>query len=105
MAARLVKSSVLRLVAILVLLAGGMIHLYLTRAAYGAVPYIGVLFAASFAGAVAAAFGIYRGSGWGWMLGFLVAASTLMGYVLSRTVGLPGLPAMPGAWLDPLGIA
>jgi hypothetical protein len=39
------------------------------------------------------------------LLGFLVSAGTLAGYVLSRTVGLPGLPAMPGAWLDPFGVA
>jgi hypothetical protein len=28
-----------------------------------------------------------------------------VGYVLSRTVGVPGLPAEPDAWLEPLGVA
>lgn len=89
----------------LALLTTGMIHLYLARPAYGAVPYLGVLFAASFPGAVAAGWGVYRGAAWGWVLGLLVSLGTLAGYILSRTVGLPGLPAMPGAWLDPFGVA
>jgi hypothetical protein len=28
-----------------------------------------------------------------------------VGYVLSRTIGLPLLPAEPEAWFEPLGIA
>jgi hypothetical protein len=34
-----------------------------------------------------------------------VAGGAFLGYVLSRTVGLPKLPAEPDAWLEPLGIA
>jgi hypothetical protein len=32
----------------------------------------------------------------------LVAAGALVGYVISRTVGLPGIA--PDVWLEPLGI-
>ena len=52
-------------------------------------PYIGVLFALSVVGALLAAFGIYRGERWGWVLGVLVAGGSLIGYLLSRTIGLP----------------
>jgi hypothetical protein len=34
-----------------------------------------------------------------------LAAVTLLGYLASRTVGLPQLPAEPSAWLEPLGVA
>jgi hypothetical protein len=29
----------------------------------------------------------------------------LLAYVASRTIGLPGLPAEPDAWLEPAGVA
>jgi hypothetical protein len=90
---------------ILSILGTGAIHGYLTRVAYGVLPYLGILFGASFLGALVAAFGISRNASRGWMLGGLVAGCTLAGYALSRTVGLPGLPAQSGAWFDPLGVA
>ena len=65
--------------------------------------YTGVLYLLNFVGALAAAVGISRGRGWGWVLGFLVAAGAFAGYVTSRTVGLPGLP-VEEEWLEPLGV-
>jgi hypothetical protein len=52
-----------------------------------------------------AALGIYRNRQWGWVLALLVAGGAFVGYVASRTVGLPGLPAEPDAWLEPIGVA
>ena len=80
----------------------GLIHLieapeYLEEAAY-----VGALFLANFVGAAVAAAGIYRGHGWGWGLGALVAGGAFVGCVISRTVGLPGLPIEE--WLEPLGV-
>lgn len=65
--------------------------------------YLGFLFLANFLGALAAAVGIYRGKRWGWALGFLVAGGAFAGYVISRTLGLPGLP-VETEWLEPLGV-
>jgi hypothetical protein len=65
--------------------------------------YTGLLYLASFLGALAAAVGIYRGKRWGWVLGLLVAGGAFAGYVISRTVGLPGLP-VETEWLEPLGV-
>jgi hypothetical protein len=57
-------------------------------------------------GALTAAIGIYRDQRViGWVLGLLVAAGAIIAYVASRTVGLPGLPAEPDAWLEPIGVA
>jgi hypothetical protein len=65
--------------------------------------YTGLLYLLNFFGALAAAVGIYRGNRWGWALGFLVAGGAFAGYVISRTVGLPGLP-VETEWLEPLGV-
>jgi len=65
--------------------------------------YTGVLYLANFFGAILAAIGIYRGRSWGWALGALVSVGAFVGYVISRTVGLPGLP-VEEEWLEPLGL-
>ena len=63
----------------------------------------GPLFYANFAGAILAAVGILMGRTWGWTLGAVIAAGAFVGYIVSRTVGIFGLP--PDEWMEPLGIA
>ena len=88
------------------LIAGsGLIHLVETPEYLGEVRYIGVLFALSVVGAIVAAVGIFRGERWGWGLGALVAGASIAGYLLSRTVGLPGF--RENSWeefAEPLGL-
>ena len=81
----------------------GLIHLINSPGDLEEGAYTGVLYLANFLGALAAAVGIYRAKGWGWALGLLVAAGAFAGYVISRTVGLPGLP-VEEEWLEPLGV-
>jgi hypothetical protein len=81
----------------------GLIHLIDSPEDLEEGSYQGFLFLANFLGALAAAVGIYRGNRWGWGLGFLVAGGAFAGYVLSRTMGLPGLP-VETEWLEPLGV-
>jgi hypothetical protein len=64
-----------------------------------------VLFILNGIGSLVAALLIFRSDTRGWHLGIAVAASAAVGYVLSRTIGLPLLPAEPDAWFEPLGIA
>jgi hypothetical protein len=52
---------------------------------------------------IVAAVGIFLHRTWGWALGILVAAGAFIGYIVSRTVGIFGLP--PDVWMEPLGIA
>jgi hypothetical protein len=40
-----------------------------------------------------------------WMLAGGVAGLTLLGFLLTRTTGLPGFPDNVGNWLEPLGLA
>lgn len=63
----------------------------------------GILFVLNGIGALFAAFGIFRNEKWGWFLGLLIAAGAIFGYIVSRTVGLPGTQVDPN-WLETLGI-
>jgi hypothetical protein len=81
----------------------GLIHLINSPEDLAEGSYTGVLYLANFFGAILAAVGIYRGRSWGWTLGALVAMGAFVGYLISRTVGLPGLP-VEEEWLEPLGV-
>jgi hypothetical protein len=88
---------------IALILVTGAIHFIDAPGSFGDATYKGVLFLANGIAALVAAWGISRGErSWGWGLGLLVAGGALVGYVISRTVGLPGLA--PDIWLEPLGI-
>jgi len=81
----------------------GLIHLINSPGDLEEGSYTGLLYLANFVGAILAAIGIYRGRSWGWSLGALVAIGAFAGYVISRTVGLPGL-GVEEEWLEPLGL-
>lgn len=85
--------------------ASGVIHLVETPEYFQEMPYIGVLFGLSVAGALLAAFGIARRERWGWLLGVVVAGGSFIAYLLSRTIGLPGF--RENSWeefAEPLGL-
>jgi uncharacterized membrane protein HdeD (DUF308 family) len=85
------------------ILVTGAIHFIDAPGSFGDATYKGLLFLANGIAAIIAAFGIHRGERrWGWGLGVLVAGGALVGYVISRTIGLPGLA--PDIWLEPLGM-
>lgn len=92
--------------AAIALLATALIHFVEAPAAFTEATYKGLLFVANGVGALIAVGGILRGAwSWGWLLGAVVAGGAIVGYVASRTVGLPGIPAEPDAWLEPWGVA
>jgi hypothetical protein len=101
-----VPSPALKWLAIAALVGTGIIHAIEAPDSFGEATYKGVLFVANAVGALVAAYGIHSNRrGWGWLLGLLVAGGAFVAYVASRTVGLPGLPAEPDAWLEPMGVA
>jgi uncharacterized membrane protein YfcA len=92
-------------IGIVLILVVGLIHVIDAPDSFHDAVYKGWLFYTNGAVAVVAAYGIYRKECWGWGLGLLVAAGSFLGYVASRTVGLPLIPAEPDTWLEPLGVA
>ena len=100
------SSTALKWFAIAAIVATGLINLREAPDAFGEATYKGLLFVANGVFGLVAAMGVYRDRpAWGWWLGLLVAGGAFVGYVLSRTVGLPSLPAEPDAWLEPMGVA
>ncbi len=89
--------------AIVLIIVVGLIHLVDAPSSFGDAAYKGLLFLANGVGAAIAAIGIYRRDwSYGWVLGLIVAGGSFIAYVISRTVGLPGIP--PDVWLEGLGI-
>jgi hypothetical protein len=98
--------GIVKWLAIVAILGTGLVHVLEARDAFGDATYKGLLFVGNGAGALVAAIGILRGQrALGWLLGLLVAGGAILAYVASRTIGLPGLPAEPDAWLEPAGVA
>ena len=97
-------SSTLVGAAIALIVVTGLIHLVTAPDDFTEAAYKGALFIANGLAALIAAAGIYRGSKtWGWGLGLLVAGGALVMYVVSRTIGLPGL-GVDDAWFEPIGV-
>ena len=94
---------------VLLIVACGLIHLISAPDHLQEATYVGVLFVINFAGALVAAFGIYRDRLWGWLLGALVAGGAFVMFVVSRLIGLPAYQEHVGMWIgesfgDRLGI-
>ncbi len=83
----------------------GFIHAFDSPDSFKEAAYKGWLFYANALGSLVAAYGIIRNKRWGWNLGLFIAAVSFICYVISRTLGLPLIPAEPDAWLEPLGVA
>jgi len=95
------KSKILQWFAIGLIIATGLLHLLTAQGEYEEAAYMGYLFVANFFGALIAAFGIYHRQVWAWILGLLVAAGSIAGYIWSRTLGMPGMEHEE--WFTPYG--
>jgi hypothetical protein len=82
----------------------GLIHFSLFPGYFDNATYLGLLFLANTLGSVLSALGINTGARWGWSLGALTAGGAFVMYVVSRLVGLPGLPESERDWFDPQGV-
>ena len=96
---------ILKIIAVSLIIAVGMVHLIGAPQHYRAAPYIGVLFLANFLGSLISAFGIYRDALWGWLLGVLIAGGAFVAYayIATRSIGLPGFEQAIGK-SGPLGV-
>ena len=96
------KAKILQLMAISLMLEIGLIHFVSAQHEYEEASYLGYLFILNFVAALLAAYGIYREKKWGWGLGSVIAAGSVLGYAWSRTLGLPGTEVE--SWFFPAGI-
>jgi len=83
-----------------------LIHLLDLQGKLSETPYLGVAYIGLIIGCVVAAGLLIRGDvRRGWMLGGGLAAATLVGYAINRTIGMPSATDDIGNWLEPLGLA
>ena len=86
------KSKLLLWIAIILVLGTGILHLIAVPDEYSEAPYMGWLFIFNFIGSLIAAWGILRNKIiWGWGLGSVLVAGSIIGYLLSRTFCMPGM--------------
>lgn len=84
----------------------GLIHLLDLPGKFSETPYLAWMYIALIAGAIVVAAEIVRtGSARAWAAAGGLAASAMVGYTLTRTVGLPQAHGDVGNWLEPLGLA
>jgi hypothetical protein len=103
MRARVETADFTKWAAVALLMLIGLIHLFEAPDQFGDARYKGILFLLDGAGCALAIVGVWRRERWGWLLGAAVAAGTAVGYVWSRSIGLPGLPVDPDLF-EPLGV-
>ena len=93
----------IRLAGAALLLAAAVIHIIEIRDAE--IAFLVVGFALSALGTLGAALLLLsRGPRLGWLIGGGAAGLTFLGYVVSRTIGLPGDKEDIGNWGEPLGV-
>lgn len=80
----------------------GLLHLYAAPGEFEETPIMGMLFIGNFLAALLAALDIYRQSTMGWVLSAFLSIGSIAGYILSRTIGLPGMEVEE--WYNPIGI-
>jgi hypothetical protein len=80
----------------------GFAHLLIAGEHFLIATYLGILFVANCVGAVVVAAGLYWGRlyPWSWLLGILVSGGAFVGFVASRTIGLPEAPEFVGQWTN-----
>lgn len=90
--------------AALIFLVGGA-HVLIAGEHFLAATYLGILFMANFAGSMAVAFALYWSpSRWPWLAGALICGGAFAGFIVSRTIGLPGVPEFVGQWFNIAGL-
>ncbi|MEA2213229.1 MAG: hypothetical protein QOF83_3177 [Solirubrobacteraceae bacterium] len=101
-----VRDGVTRASGVVGLAGMGLIHLLDLPSKLDETPYIGWMYIALIAGAILCAFSLMRtGSDRAWTAAAVLALGAMIGYTLTRTVGLPDANGDIGNWLEPLGLA
>lgn len=101
-----IRHTTMRGIGFIGLLGIALIHLLDVLSKFHETPYLGAMYVALMVASIIVAFAILHfGSRLPWMAGAGLAASTLLGFILSRTTGLPSATGDIGNWSEPLGLA
>jgi hypothetical protein len=101
-----IRDGITRTLAVVGLAGVALIHLLDAPGKFGETPYMGWLYVALIAGCIGAAAALIRsGSPRTWLAAALLPVGPLVGYTLTRTVGLPQATDDIGNWAEPLGLA
>ena len=99
-------AQVPRAAAVVALGGVALIHILELQSKLKEVPYLGFGYIALVGASVlAAALLVHSNSRAGWIIGGGAALATLIGFTLTRTVGLPQSTDDIGNWLEPMGLA
>jgi hypothetical protein len=101
-----IRDGVTRGVAVVALAGVALIHLIDAPGKFTETPYMGWMYVGLIASClVAGALMIRHGDRRAWAVALVLPALVLVGFVLSRTTGLPQAHGDVGNWGEPLGIA
>jgi hypothetical protein len=105
-ASAVVRDGVTRAVAVIGLAGIALIHLLDLPGKFGETPYLAWMYIALIVGCIAVGGAlIHSGSRKAWAACAGLSLSVLIGFVLSRTTGLPNATGDIGNWGEPLGMA
>lgn len=95
-----------RTAAVIGLLGIALIHLLDLQSKLQETPYLGVLYLLLIASSLGVATAlVHDDQPKAWMAGALLSATTIAGYAINRSVGMPSATGDIGNWLEPLGLA
>ena len=104
--ARAVRDGIARTTAVVGLAGVALIHLLDLPGKFGETPYLAWLYIGLILGCVVAAAALIRHSDpRAWTAAALLPLGALVGFTLTRTVGLPQAMGDIGNWAEPLGLA
>jgi hypothetical protein len=104
--ARAVRDGIARTVAVIGLAGVALIHLLDLPGKFDETPYLAWIYIGLIAGCLVTAVALARsGDPRAWTAATLLPLGALVGYTLTRTVGLPQAMDDIGNWTEPLGLA
>ena len=102
----LLRDGVARAAAVVALAGVGLIHVLDAPGTFANATYIGLLYVALIVGSVLTAGALIRSSdSRAWLAAVLLPLGAIVGFTLSRTIGLPQDMGDIGNWGEPLGMA
>jgi hypothetical protein len=106
MLARAVRDGVARTIAVVGLAGVALIHLLDLPGKFSETPYLAWMYIALIVGCIGVAAALIRASDVrAWAAAVLLPLGALVGYTLTRTIGLPQAMGDIGNWTEPLGLA